>query len=483
MEGTGIRTTLAFALILLVLGGIRPAHGQNLEQEFRTFIEAANAGSGFWGAYVQDVASGEVLLDMNAGKPMMPASNQKILTAVAALEHLGANYRYRTILYLDGRIRGSVFEGDLIIRGSGDPTFGSSEVTGTDPLRQWARRLSDLGITEIRGRIIGDDDVFDDEPYAEGWDIDYVTNQPGRMIGVSTGGLSYSDNLVSIRIRSGRPGGAPDVVLAPSDYLTIDNRLTTSSRTRGINVNPLRIVGEETVRLTGSVPRSYEGTIFMPVSNPTLFTLHSFARYIRSAGIELEAQLVDVDDLERDLPYDRADPLFVHFSPPMTEVLHVVNKVSNNFFAEQVYRTFGYEGSSRGAERRVKELIARAGGESDLVSARDGSGLSRKDLITPENMGRLLTYVNRQPYREHFFDSLPGGGEPRSTLRYRLRGVPIRAKTGSIEFVRALSGYATTADGRTVSFSIMANHYTVPSYRVVQTIDQMVVAISQLRVT
>lgn len=475
----GILLILGLALIMDARATQSPA----LEQQFQSLITQANAENGFWGIHVQDVATGDVLVDVNGRKPMMPASNQKILSAAAALEVLGPSYRYRTILYLDGRIRGSRFEGDIIIRGSGDPTFGSAEVGGPDPLRQWARRLAELGITEIRGRIIGDDDVFDDEPYAEGWDIDYVTNQPGRMIGVSTGGLSYSDNLVAIRIRSGRPGGEPQVVLSPSDYLRIDNRLTTSSRTRGIDVNPLRIVGEETVRLSGSVPRSYEGTIFMPVTNPTLFTLHSFARYLEGAGIDLEAELIDVDDLARPLSYDDAEPLLVYFSPPMSEILRVVNKISHNFYAEQVFRTVAYGGSGSGGERRIKELIARAGSSGDLVSARDGSGLSRKDLVTPEALSRLLIYAYGRPFRPAFIDSLPEGGEPRTTLRYRLRGTPVRAKTGSIEFVRALSGYVTTADGRLLSFSIMANHYTVPSYRIVQTIDQMVVLLSQQRVT
>ncbi len=473
------RFGILLLLAVMFLVDARAAQSPALERQFHALIEQANAQNGFWGVYVQDVETGEVVAEMNGSKPMMPASNQKILSSAAALEFLGPDYRYRTIVYLDGRIRGSRFEGDIIIRGSGDPTLGSSEVTG-DVLRDWARRLADIGITEIQGRLIGDDDVFDDDPYAEGWDVDHVMNQPGRMIGVSTGGLSYSDNLVSIRIRSGRAGSPPDVRLSPTDYLTVDNRLTTSTRRRGIDVNPLRIIGEETIRFTGSVPRSYDGTIFMPVSNPTLFTLHSFARHMETAGININVELVDVDDLEDGLSYDDAEPLFVHYSPPMSQIVRVVNKISHNLYAEQIFRTFAHGGSGSGGERRIKELMSRAGVNADLVSARDGSGLSRKDLVTPEAVVSLMNYVDGRPYSDVFRESLPAGGEPQTTLRARLRGVPVRAKTGSIEFVRALSGYVTTVDGRELRFSIMANHYTVPSFRIVQTIDQMVLAMSRL---
>lgn len=478
-----IRIGISALFWLLIALNVGATQQSRLEAEFQNLIREANAEDAFWGVYVRDLETGQTLVDINGSSPMIPASNQKILSAAAALEYLGPDYRYRTILYLDGRLRGTEFEGDVIIRGSGDPTFGSSEVNSSDVLRDWAQRLRAIGITKIRGRLIGDADVFDDEPYAEGWDIDYVTGQPGRMIGVSAGGLSYSDNLVAIRIQSSRPGTPPSVRLTPSDYLNIDNRLVTSTRSRGIDVNLTRIVGEETVRITGSVPRRYEGTTFMPVADPTRFTMHSFARRLTSAGIELDVQISDAGELSDGISYDSLDPLFVHFSPPMTEIVRVVNKISHNFYAEQIFRTFAYGGSGSGGERRIKELMSRAGVDPRDVSARDGSGLSRKDLVAPEALVQLLAFAENRPWRDAFIDSLPEGGEPRTTLRYRLHDAPVRAKTGSIEFVRALSGYVTTPDGRRLAFAIMANHYMVPSFRVVQTIDQMVLEMSRLSVS
>lgn len=464
------------AFYLTTAGGLVPhvtAQG-SLESRFQNLIQEANAEAAFWGVYVQDAASGDVLLDINGRKPMIPASNQKLLTATAALEFLGPEYQYRTILYMDGEVDGSTFVGDLIIRGSGDPTFGSREFRGDDPLKVWAQRMADMGITAMRGRIIGDDNRFDDEPYAEGWDVDYIMNQPSRSLGVSTGGLSYADNTVNVRFASGRSGGQAEIRTSPSDYLTIHNRVTTSGRSRGISVTPRRVIGEEAVVFSGSIPSSYEGTVFMPVANPTLFAVHSLARFIEDRGIEIEAELIDVDDLDDRPAYDDLEPLFVHFSPPMAEILKVVNKESNNFFAEQVFRTVAPGGSASGAERRVKDLLRRADANADVVSVKDGSGLSRKDLVSPQALSQLLLYAGRQDYQPQLIESLPSGGEPNTTLRFRLRGSSAKAKTGSLEYVRALSGYTTSADGRLLTFVIFANHYTVPSYRIVQTFDRMV---------
>ena len=169
---------------------------------------------------------------------------------------------------------------------------------------------------------------------------------------------------------------------------------------------------------------------------------------------------------------------FVHVSPPLDEILKVVNKESNNFYAEQVFRSVAPGGGAEAAERRVKVLLSKAGISADRLSIRDGSGLSRKNLVTPHALGRLLAYMRDHPESDAFVSSLPSGGEPQTTLRGRLHNVPVRAKTGSLEFVRALSGYTTTSDGRQVAFAVLANNFTGPSYAVTQSIDRVVASLA-----
>jgi serine-type D-Ala-D-Ala carboxypeptidase/endopeptidase (penicillin-binding protein 4) len=470
----------AIWIVALVLAGSVSVTGAPLRADIDRILKNADASTAIWGIHIADASTGQTLYSRNADIPLMPASVQKLLTTLGALEFLGPDYRYRTRLYFDGRVRGSVLEGDLIIRGSGDPTFGSRHMPGRDPLRDWARALAEMGVREIRGRIIGDDDVFDDQIYSEGWDIDYVMNQANIGLGVSIGGLSYNDNVVMLRMRSGRPGSAAVVEVMPSDYLRIDNEITTSPRTRGILVTPRRILGQEAVRLTGSVPRSYEGSVFMPVSNPTMFTAYSLARFLEEEGVAVSAELVDVDDLSNKPTYDD-DPLFVHFSPPMSSILQLINKRSNNFYAEQVFRTFSYAGSAAGGERRLKEVMSRIGIQTSGVSIRDGSGLSRKDMVPASALGSVIGHMLRQPYADAFVASMPAAGEPSSTMRFRLGGAPVYAKTGSLEYVRALAGAARTQGGREVTFVVFANNYSVPAHRVVQAIDQIVVEVTRMR--
>jgi D-alanyl-D-alanine carboxypeptidase/D-alanyl-D-alanine-endopeptidase (penicillin-binding protein 4) len=224
------------------------------------------------------------------------------------------------------------------------------------------------------------------------------------------------------------------------------------------------------------VARSYNGTLAVPVSNPTTFVLSSFERRLQEAGIDTDLTLIDIDDLE-DRP-DRGSPLFVEFSRPLAEIAAVMNKESNNFYAEQVFRSYGWGGSARGAARRTKSFLREAGVNTRQLLVHDGSGLSRKDLITPQAMVKMLTHMNEHEEREAFLASLPRGGEYNTTLDYRLHRTDVQAKTGSLEFVRALSGYTKRANGNRVAFAVFANNYTGPSYQISRTIDDIVRAVA-----
>lgn len=435
----------------------------------------------FWGAYVRDLSTGRTLYRRNPEKAFLPASNQKLITTAVALDALGSTYRYETTLRFAGQTVDSVMTGDLIIDGSGDPTFGSVELRGRDPLRAWAERLAEMGVRRIEGRLIGDDNRFDDRPYPEGWDVDYITRQAGRYMGTSASGLSYSDNVVEVKISAARPGAPPNVRLRPGGTVEVRNEARTSSRWRGSSVRVERIFTDNTVQLTGSVARSYRGTVNVPVSNPTTFALRSFVRRLQDAGIRTDLEVVDIDDLRDDPGQPPADgeALFVSLSPPLSEIVAVINKRSNNFYAEQVFRTYGWGGSAPGASKRTEAFLRRSGINVRHLRVNDGSGLSRKDLITPQAMVDVLDVMSDHEEQAAWFASLPQGGENNTTLEYRLHRVPVQAKTGSLRFVRALSGYARRPDGSRVAFAFFANNYTGPSYRVTRTIDDLVAALSE----
>lgn len=468
------RWLLGLVLCLTVgLSGAAPAPNR-LADAIDQVLRTSRADPVFWGVFVRDLESGQTLYTRNADHAFLPASNQKLLTTATALDALGSDHRYETTLHFDGTTVDSVMTGDLIIKGSGDPSFGSIEVRGDDPLRRWAEQLAAMGVKRIEGRLIGDDNVFDDRPYPEGWDIDYITRQASRSMGATTSGLSYNDNVAIVQIRSTRPGAPPDVQTIPAGVLTINNAATTSRRRYGAGVRVARAFESNAVDVLGTVPRYYRGSVVVPVANPTMLALESFRLALHEAGIATDLELVDVDDLADRPNTGRITPLFVAFSPPLADLIAITNKESNNFYAEQLFRTYGWAGSVRGGANRTETFLRRAGIDTRDVLVRDGSGLSRKDLITPRAMVELLEHMDAHRERAAFLSSLPLGGERGSTLEYRLRNVPVRAKTGSLRFIRTLSGYATRPDGRRVAFALFANNYTGPSYRVTNAFDRII---------
>ena len=468
---------LALSLLstTLILSAPAPAPPP-LSDEIDDLLRRWDVDEAFWGIAVYDVDAEEMMYSRNAEQAFLPASNQKLITAATALDVLGSTHRYETVLHFNGTTDGPVMKGDLILDGSGDPTFGSLEVRGDDPLRVWSERLAEMGVERIEGRLIGDDNAFDDRPYPEGWTVNYITNQKGRYMGNSAGGLSYRDNVVPVTVRATSPGTRPQVTLHPEGVVTVDNQAVTSSRWRGNTLQINRTFSTNELVLTGSVARSYRGSIAIPVSDPTAFTLSSFEKRLQDAGIETDLKRVDIDDLE-ERP-ERGSPLFVEHSQPLAEITTIMNKESNNFYAEQVFRTYGWGGSARGAGRRSESFLQSAGIDTRKLLIKDGSGLSRKDLMTPQAMVSLLAHMTDHPEREAFLSSLPRGGERNTTLDYRLSGVPVQAKTGSLEFVRALSGYTERPNGNRVAFALFANNYTGPSYRISRTIDDIVRAVS-----
>jgi len=458
-------TVLALSVTALTAPPSLPSRIDDLLQRWE--VEKA-----FWGIAVYDVDAERMIYSRNVEQAFLPASTQKVITSASALDILGSTHRYETTLYYDGSTQGSVMRGDLLLDGSGDPTFGSSQVRGEDPLKAWAQDLADMGVERIEGRLIGDDNAFDDQPYPEGWTVDYITEQKGRHMGNSAGGLVYRDNVVPVIVRATRPGSPPSVKVQPENVVSINNQAVTSSRWRGNTLQVSRTFSTNELVLTGSVARSYDGTLAVPVSNPTSFVLRSFERRLQEAGIETDLELIDIDDLEKQPK--RGEPLFVEFSRPLAEIAAVMNKESNNFYAEQVFRSYGWGGSAKGAARRSKTFLREAGINTRQLLLHDGSGLSRKDLVTPQAMVKLLAHMTEHEEREAFLSSLPQGGENNTTLDYRLHRTDVRAKTGSLEFVRALTGYTERPNGNRVAFAIFANNYMGPSYQISRTIDDIV---------
>jgi D-alanyl-D-alanine carboxypeptidase/D-alanyl-D-alanine-endopeptidase (penicillin-binding protein 4) len=425
-----------------------------------SILEETDLPPAHWGIYVRDIANGETVYARNADRLFLPASNLKLVTTALALDVFGPAHRFATRLYFDGEtLPNGTLRGDIVVRGSGDPTFGS-RASGDEPFDAWAASLAEAGVTAIEGRIIGDDDAVEDAPWAEGWDVSHVGVEQYAQ---AVGGLSWNDNLVGVRVRGG------SVETSPEGFVSVE-------RLDQAGAAVWRRLGTNVIVVRG---RPQNASVLIPIEQPTLFALHGLRRALADAGIRVDAELVDVDDLSDPLDYaGLGAPVLAHLSPPLAEIIAHTNRRSDNFYAEQLFRVTSANGTATAASARALGFLEDAGAPIEGLSIRDGSGLSRKDMITPRAFVQLLIHMDRHEHRDVFLASLPAGGDGRSTLGRRLTDVQVQAKTGSIEYVRALSGYVRGPDGRRLAFSVIANNYTTRAGRIVDAVDRVVRAIA-----
>ncbi len=414
-----------------------------------------------WGIYVRDLNNDRTVYSHNGNRLFLPASNLKLLTTAVALDVLGPAHRFATRLYFGGEtLPDGTLQGDLVIRGAGDPTFGS-RASGDDPFEAWAGALHDAGVRRIEGRLVGDDDAVEETPWAEGWDVAHVATEQYAQ---SVGGLSWGDNLVAITVRGRR------VDTDPTGFVVVDG----PSGSGGFSI--ARRLGSNVIDVRGSASNVRR---MIPIEQPTRYALHAFRQALLERGIEADVELIDADDLGAEPNYATlGQPVLAHLSPPLAEIIRHTNRRSDNFYAEQLFRVIGPDGTATGAAGRAIAFLDAAGAATEGLSIRDGSGLSRKDMVTPRAMVDLLAYMDNHAHRGAFVESLPSGGGAGSTLGRRLRDVDVQAKTGSLEYVRALSGYVRGPDGHRLAFSVIANNYTTGSGRIIDAVDRIVRALA-----
>ena len=434
----------------------------------------------WWTILVWDADSGASLYEKDTGRSFIPASNTKLYTTAAALDILGPDFRFETRLNTDGTVENGVLKGNLVVVGSGDPVIGGRFTDGdiTAYFRSWADSLKTMGITTIDGHIIGDDDAFDEQYIGYGWQWDDLP----WWYAAEMSALSFNDNCVDFRLE-GTTEGMPAVLSwqpMMTSYVTARNESITIGSGGGIDENYFRMQGTNDFVLGSEVPEGRVDVESLSVSNPTAFFVHVLREVLLDEGIAVRGRSIDIDDLAVKPSRTGQTHLFSHFSPTLGEIVHPLNKRSQNLYAEQVLRAIAVSklpaahepdaGSAALAIDRARRLtFGPAGLDTLRIQLVDGSGLARQNLVTSTMTARLLSYMwhhDDAATREAFLESLPIGGVD-GTLSGRMRGTAaegnVRAKTGTLGSVAALSGYVTTANGKTLIVSMMANHYTESS--------------------
>ena len=484
-------------LLLAAAAGCASARGagraapapQSLTAFVDSLVDAPEFRNAHWGVLIVDPARGDTLYSRNAGKLFLPASNQKIVTGAVALELLGADYRFRTTFARRGTMRGDTLVGDLVVIGRGDPTVSDHMRAGDAmrPLRDAADSVRARGVRVITGRVVAGGDAFPDAPLGYGWAWDDL--DAPYAAGVDE--LLFNEGFSVARVRAGAaPGALVEVATTPTPGVP---EIVVAATTAA---DPLAPAGGAALSL-GADPASplaavLRGTL-RPGDSAALEIAHraparayvaAFTHALAQRGVlALGGPPAPRGDSAR------ADTLFALLSPPLAEVLPALEKPSQNQIAEVLYKTLGLERTGTGSADSARAVVERQlrawGADSTGFAVRDGSGLSRHDYLSPETVVRVLDAVRRAPYFRVFYDALPVAGVD-GTIAGRMRGTPaqgnVHAKTGYVDRARSLSGYVTSADGRLLVFSMLANNWTTPVKSVERVQDAVAARLAGMRV-
>lgn len=466
---------------------------------FAERVQAAIASAGndkaYWGLMVSDADTGEVLYSLNAGRYFMPASNAKLFTTAMALATLGGDFRIRTTVESAAEPdSGGHLEGDLALVGRGDANLSSRVLPFVEHAEHNGppeKALADLadqvvasGVKEISGDLIADDSYFAPERYPPGWGIDDAVWSYGAAVSA----LALNDNFISVDLRPGAMVGAPLVYSAapwPGVYQMRNDTQTTAAGTEPM-LRLERDPDSQIFHLSGTLPldappRQLQLAVTQPAENAAAL----LRQLLEARGVRIEGRS-RARHGDRNAPPQAAAPSHVlaeHTSPALLDDVRLTNKLSMNLHAELLLRVAARE---KAAAMTMDDALAFAAGfrqsigiAPDDVQLTDGSGLSRGDLLTPQSVLQLLAYAQHQPWGSDFMATLPVAGQD-GTLENRMRGTPaagrVHAKTGLVEHVNSLSGYATTRRGAHLLFSIFGNNTGIKGADGANAVDSICVA-------
>ncbi|MFC7529621.1 D-alanyl-D-alanine carboxypeptidase/D-alanyl-D-alanine-endopeptidase [Actinoplanes sp. GCM10030250] len=407
---------------------------------------------------VREEGSGVIVWARDPDRRVLPASNQKLLTAAAALEILGPEYRFRTEVRNTGTIGAGTLRGDLFLVGRGDPTMTYARY---DTL---ATAVAKSGVTRITGRLVADDSWFDGVPLGLDWswqDEPFADTAP-----ISALTFAANDRLdnaaVEVRYRPGAAGKPPVLTLhPPTTTVRLVNR-AVSGRTGAVAVT--RDHGAGTIVVSGTVTSA--GTELVSVPDPAATSADVFRAALRRHGVEL------VRRTERGSAPATAVTVIAQVSDPLARVLPTFLKLSNNGIAELLVKAMsraaapGVPGSWPGGLTAMSTALAGLGADPAALTLGDGSGLSRRNWVTARQLTTVLVAARERTWFPAWYAALPIAADPDpsvgGTLRDRMRNTAaagnVHAKTGTLTGVNALSGYVTAGDGRRLVFSVIANN-------------------------
>ena len=437
--------------------------------------------SGSAAILIMDINNSEIIAEHNSSVSLTQASVMKLITSAAALELLGSEHRFVTGIGFTGSVRKSsgTLEGDIIIKGGGDPVLGSENFPDyyEDFADSWVTEISSAGIKRIKGRIVSDDSYFDYQPVPPGWNWEDL----GNYYGAGVYGISLYDNTLKMHFRTSGTGTVPVLLYTePKDPgINLRNYLRASGNSdQGyVYMSPYSSSGW----ISGTIPvNSDDFVLKASLPDPPLLLSKILTGKLKAAGIKVKLEPVTVRLITGYSPASYTEIARTE-SPPLSEIIKLLNTESINLYAEHLVKEIGKltsdEGTTDAGLSAVRQFLESIGLETGGMFIEDGSGLSPQDAVNPAQMVKLLVYMKEKSRNWHeYFDSLPEAGKEGTLKDCFLDPVfdgRLRAKSGTLTRSKAYAGYFETMTGREMTFCIIVNNFTGPSTHIVEHIEDI----------
>ncbi|GAA1613223.1 D-alanyl-D-alanine carboxypeptidase/D-alanyl-D-alanine-endopeptidase [Kribbella sancticallisti] len=437
-----------------------------LQQQLDALLADSRFQGSQVGLVVRDATTGETLYDRNGATRLLPASNTKLFSSAAAMETLGAGYKFHTDVLATAPVRDGKLRGDIYLKGYGDPTALESDYVDL------AKQVAKSGVKRISGDLVADDTYFDKVRLGDSWAWDDEPFYYSAQISALTlaPDTDYDSGTAIVESLPGGTVGAPvKLALVPANgVLKLVNTATTGAAGSANTLNVERDHGTNIVRVTGSVPAGATvGQDWVTVWEPALYAADVFKRALAAEGVRVDGRIRPA------AAPAAAQQLARDESMTVGELMNPFMKLSNNMHAETLVKAMGAVVKANGNWPTglgvVTEYAKSVGVPTSTIRLSDGSGLSRKVNVTAQSVTDLLLATQQEPWFQQWYDALPIAGNPNrfvgGTLRSRMANTPaannLRGKTGSLTGVTALSGYVSTKDGRKLVFSMISNNYLV----------------------
>ena len=479
-----IRNKIVLLFLLLCLHLLA---GAQTPAPVKWLLQAPYMRGASFSLVVKDVQEGKTVYSYDTDRLQSPASVLKTVATATALEILGEDYRYPTTLEYDGILENGTLEGNLYIKGSGDPSLGSSHFAlGQNKfLSTWIAPLQKAGIKHITGSVISDESIFD----TEGVSIKWLREDMGNYYAPGSYGISIFDNMYKLSLQTGAAGTRPVLKGTEPDIPFI--RFKNYLKAAPVSSDSAYIIGaplDDVRYLYGVLPANREAYVLKgDIPDPALYLARYLTDQLQQKGIRVDGSpsCYRIEVEENRWKKGERKEIVTTYSPTLREIASICNHVSHNLYADALVKTVGLQYKPRRNEmissfgrgvQVVKEYWEKKGLDVFPLRMNDGSGLAPADKVSAGFMGELLVYMaTESAVSDAFIASLPQAGIEGSVRNF-LKGSKLqgkaRLKSGGITGVRSYAGYITK-DGKTYAVAVFSNNYSCPMSRMTGALEKL----------